>query len=622
MLGNGRKRTAESATTAAVLKYDQTGEPLQQQEQATDDDTANGVDAEVTEDAACSVLTPEQIYSQLSMVLRHPSGPENTSEREPDRKKQQQTATAGDSGATTGYRKQAGRAKRARERKARKTEQPKRAKLAETRPEKRPRRRPKQQTSRPSTAPQQPLPLASSSANEASIAPSLPLATIPTQPCIHVVEISPENSSSLLPLLRRRRHVCSDHPPTLVSKATPPSPAPSVTKETPGDSQAVDTMGTEGADPAVSTASMAPTNKPEEKVSIKLSLPSNDRSSFTKTSSKSLRSVTMATARCRCHDNPRRPPDYELLGRLIGEPILTSFYLSCHAHRLSEHLAVRFLDPLSEGSNICDPHSLPCWLEVTRKKVHIDPNLGPLPLARVLVSNSGIVKFQHLFPLIRTAFVQHVKGCDINSLLSQLSPDHVLCPGLPGYPNNNGILGYHPSGVRILHPNSVECRRYDHHECPLLHIPRSNDKKTFAENMCSKCAKLHSHIRILVRDSVGENSGTHSDQSLCDGVQCATGDGVQCATGDGVQCVAGDGVQCATGDGVQCATGDGVQCVASGVESSPALETAPTDDHSSIPGIHCSNLNLLQVEISVHKVHSHYAGSYVHTSTHRVSCYV
>ena len=119
---------------------------------------------------------------------------------------------------------------------------------------------------------------------------------------------------------------------------------------------------------------------------------------------------------------------------------------------------------------------------------------------------------------------------------------------------------------------------------------------TFAENMCSKCAKLHSHIRILVRDSVGENSGTHSDRSLCDGVQCATG--------------------------------DGVQCVASGVESSPALETAPTDDHSSIPGIHCSNLNLLlymQVEISVHKVpflHSHYAGSYSHTSTHRVSCYV
>jgi hypothetical protein len=123
-----------------------------------------------------------------------------------------------------------------------------------------------------------------------------------------------------------------------------------------------------------------------------------------------------------------------------------------------------------------------------------------MSLARILVSNTGIIKFQHLFPVIRTAFMHHVKSCNISALLGELSPRKVLCPGLPDYLSHHSTLGYHPKELRVIHTQTPDYRRFDHRECPMFHIPESNLrwKRHFPDNMCTKCIQLHSFILRLL----------------------------------------------------------------------------------------------------------------------------
>ena len=559
----------KGAGSAAVLKYDQTGEALQQQpagEEGDDSLTTGGKEEEL----ACSVLTPEQIFSQLSMVLqtRYPAAcvgdvlPSDAS-------KGDVRVVAGGSGscASTGApRKLNNKAKRARERKTRKAageqqqqQQPKRAKTAEKRAEKRPRRRQRHiaATRRPSFPSSSPASVMVTGARESSsnataaTAPSTLTAVSQHHPGVHVVVISPEHSS---PSLRagsrcnRQRVAASNSPPPppppppaipLVYKTAPlatdsnttaametPSNNTTAAMETPrNNTTAAMEMprnnSTKAMEPPsnnlgedksnsprnIQAASSAKNTVEEDNLLMCKSRTAEDGCSLSATcTSKPLDGVAMETTIT--NDNQRRqsPLNYDLLGRLIGEQMLTSFYRDFHAHPLSKHLDIRLLDPLGEGTDFhrdrptMTPKALPRWLQITRKKMHIDPHLGPISLARILVSNAGIVKFQHLFPVIRTVFMHHVKGCNLTVLLSELSPRQVLCPGLPDYPAHYAVLGYHPREVRIIHTQTPDYRRFDHRECPILHTPELNlrRKGRFPDNMCIKCIQLHTVIlRIL-----------------------------------------------------------------------------------------------------------------------------
>lgn len=473
---------------STMLKYDQTGEVL----------LASGLQSaakpdECAGELGCSVLTPEQIYSQLSRVL-HSGGNDAASaagaratvaENEGTRK---DAAGADDATAklTSSSSSRKPLKRRTREKKNRKVEQPKRAKAVENgigKCEKRPRRRLRQTRSR--SLEEKSAPIVNNDSR-----PPLTL----TRPShhVHVVEISPEkNPISLEP--------SRPTPSTVAMETTFPI---AVAKESPSDNDSSDLI----EDTRMETShtmldcdnNMSVTKATSTVTSLKTPSP------YTVVNSNKTTVVSMATNRSRSHDNSI---NYELLGRLIGEPILTSFYQSFHGHPMSEHLKIELLDPLvnNSGCLIKEVENLPRWLQVTQKRMHIDPHLGPITLARILLSNAGIIKFQHLFPVTQTVFMQHIHSCNLTKILSELSRRHVLCPGLPNYSQNHVALGYHPSDVRMsqtqISPNVL---RYDHCKCPILHVPRSSqssqDSVVYADNMCTKCTQLNSFIMRLIWD--------------------------------------------------------------------------------------------------------------------------
>ena len=466
-----------------MLKYDQTGEALQPPGEAGDGDTA---------ESSCSVLTPEQIYSQLSMVLQHSGPAEGTDETAvadnggtQQRKKTAVVTTTNAKAApvSSASRGKPTKAKRARERKARKGEQPKRAKETDAagtgRVEKRPRRRLRQTRSR-RVAERQPL--VEPSTVELGSNEPLPTSTNLHQH-VHVVEISPEKPSL--------DEIIHNPPRTSTDASARPTSAAKV--EQPSTS--------------VEESSEMEVNGPQTTPSDHSTVTSNTGSSDSDLSTEPMINIAAVANRLsRYRGFLCRPLNYELLGRLIGEPILTSFYLSFNSSRLSEHLKIELLDPLGGGDSVSSsgPENLPRWLQITHKHMHIDPNLGPIPLSRLLVSNAGIVKFQHLFPFAKTVFMRHVKSCDLGTILSELNPRRVLCAGLPEYPKHHVILGYHPADVRILHTQTPNYQRFDHKLCPILHVPRQirSAEKTHGDNMCSKCSHLHESILKLICDKL------------------------------------------------------------------------------------------------------------------------
>ena len=134
------------------------------------------------------------------------------------------------------------------------------------------------------------------------------------------------------------------------------------------------------------------------------------------------------------------------------------------------------------------------WLQVRQKDFHIDPELGPVVVARILVSSNRIVKFQILFPVHKTVFTKLFSEHETENILSELSIDHVICPGLPNYSDKFSVLGYHPSHIRIL--KACHVTRYDHEHCPIWHVPSGTFSKRdrTAQKMCKLCKYLQNSV--------------------------------------------------------------------------------------------------------------------------------
>lgn len=177
-----------------------------------------------------------------------------------------------------------------------------------------------------------------------------------------------------------------------------------------------------------------------------------------------------------------------LLVQLRDEPHLLQFYRRFRASKYSNGLRIRVLNP--------DDSCILKWIEITRKASHIDPTTGPLDVARILISSHGLCKFQLLIPFPKTIFTKFMPtdqgGAD--ALLSELSPQHALCPGLPNYEDKFSVLGYHPAHVRVL--NTPHVKRYDHEKCPSWHIPSSLFSKSghLLHNMCKHCRSLQNNL--------------------------------------------------------------------------------------------------------------------------------
>ena len=174
--------------------------------------------------------------------------------------------------------------------------------------------------------------------------------------------------------------------------------------------------------------------------------------------------------------------------QLQDEPHLLQFYRRFKASNHSDCLRIRVLNP--------DDSCVLKWVEITRKASHIDPNIGPVDVARILISSHGLCKFQLLIPSPKTISTKFMPTDqeEADALLSELSPQHALCPGLSNYEDKFSVLGYHPAHVRVL--NTPHLKRYDHEKCPTWHVPSSLFSKSghLLHNMCKHCRSLQNNL--------------------------------------------------------------------------------------------------------------------------------
>ena len=175
-----------------------------------------------------------------------------------------------------------------------------------------------------------------------------------------------------------------------------------------------------------------------------------------------------------------------LVEQIKDEVDLMLFYKCFRASDQSSHLHVEVLP--SQGDQSLK------WLQVRQKDFHIDPELGPVVVARILISSNRIVKFQILFPAYKTVYTKLFVVEEVENILSELSTDHVICPGLPGYRDKYTVLGYHPSHVRILETYHIQ--RYDHEHCPIWHVPSGifSKRDRTLQNMCKQCKYLQNSV--------------------------------------------------------------------------------------------------------------------------------
>ncbi len=181
--------------------------------------------------------------------------------------------------------------------------------------------------------------------------------------------------------------------------------------------------------------------------------------------------------------------DEDSLGSEVqDEPHFVNFCRFFATSKKSSHLRVRLLK--TEGNGVLK------WLEVSQKASYIDPTVGPVDVARILLSSNGLCKLQLLFPYCTTVFTKFmpINQEEADKLLGELSTTHVLCPGLPDYQDKHAVLGYHPTHVRVLETLSV--RRYDHEKCPVWHIPSNLFSKSghLLHNMCKHCRSLQGNL--------------------------------------------------------------------------------------------------------------------------------
>ena len=187
-----------------------------------------------------------------------------------------------------------------------------------------------------------------------------------------------------------------------------------------------------------------------------------------------------------------RPHQDTFADQLRDEVDLTRFYKCFKGSKQSDHLDIDILPTVGDSTLK--------WLQVRQKCFHIDPELGPVIVARVLVSSSGLLKFQLLFPVYKTVYTKLFVEKEMEGILAELSHDHVICPGLPGYKDKFSVLGYHPSHVRVLETTHVQ--RYDHEDCPIWHVPSMTYSKSnrTIQNMCKQCKYLqNSMVRLATK---------------------------------------------------------------------------------------------------------------------------
>ena len=179
-----------------------------------------------------------------------------------------------------------------------------------------------------------------------------------------------------------------------------------------------------------------------------------------------------------------------LLDQLQDESDLMRFYKCFKASKQSSHLHIELL-PTEGNGNLK-------WLQVRQKLFYIDPDLGPVTIARLLLSSNGVLRFQLLFPVYKAVYIKLFFESEVEKVLSDLSSNHVLCPGLIGYEDKYSVLGYHPSHVRVLETRHV--KRYDHESCPIWHVPFTTYSKgnQNVQKMCKMCRALQNSIVRLV----------------------------------------------------------------------------------------------------------------------------
>jgi hypothetical protein len=187
---------------------------------------------------------------------------------------------------------------------------------------------------------------------------------------------------------------------------------------------------------------------------------------------------------------------------LQEEPHLLQFYdFFCKSH-LSKHLRIRILT--TEGGA-----SVLKWIEVTRQASHIDPSFGPVDAARIVISSNGLCKLQLMFPYSKTMSTRFVPTtmAQANDLFSELSPKHVVCPGLPDCENKLNSLGYQPTNIRVVETPIM--KRYDHEKCPIWHIPLPcniySESGQILHHMCKQCKNLLTTLNKTITKIAGLN---------------------------------------------------------------------------------------------------------------------
>ena len=199
--------------------------------------------------------------------------------------------------------------------------------------------------------------------------------------------------------------------------------------------------------------------------------------------------------------------DHSILAMIKEEPHLLQFYNFFSKSQLSGHLRVRILTT-EGGDNVLK------WIEVTRIASHIEPSFGPVDAARILISSNGLCKLQLMFPYTKTLSTRFVPTTmsQADELFSELSPKHVICPGLPDCETKLNTLGYQPTNIRVVETPSM--KRYDHEKCPIWHIPIPcnlySESGQILHHMCKQCKNLLSTLNKTITKIAGLNVGAMS----------------------------------------------------------------------------------------------------------------